>query len=216
MAKVGGNTTTSSGIVDAGFARLQGKNFEYYMQTYSIILGRSSKKSAVDVDLKSLGGGMNISRQHARIFYDFEGQHFALDVIGKNGCLVQGVVYLPGTPSVKLHSQDLLQMGDLKFYFLLPSRSIFASVPQRNHPDPVVDAFVVQNGELQLSANEDRKGNENELIDDCVGARQKEIVNLLEMDVVGSYALTTGIMAKPGSAGLSGIFISNIFFHSFG
>ncbi|KAL2540777.1 FHA domain-containing protein FHA2 [Abeliophyllum distichum] len=110
--------------VEAGFAKLQGEDFEYYMQTYSIILGRNSKKSSVDVDLSSLGGGMNISRHHARIFYDFNRRRFALEVLGKNGCFVEGVLHLPGSPPVKLDSQDLLQIGDKEFYFLLPVRSI--------------------------------------------------------------------------------------------
>ncbi|KAL9315541.1 hypothetical protein ACSQ67_016542 [Phaseolus vulgaris] len=99
------------GDVEAGFAKLQGEDFEYYMQTYSIVLGRNSKKSTVDVDLSSLGGGMNISRHHARIFYDFARRRFALEVLGKNGCLVEGVLHLPGNPPVKLDSQDLLQIG---------------------------------------------------------------------------------------------------------
>uniref|UniRef100_A0A803LNL8 FHA domain-containing protein n=1 Tax=Chenopodium quinoa TaxID=63459 RepID=A0A803LNL8_CHEQI len=110
--------------VEAGFAKLQGEDFEYYMQTYSIILGRNSKKSTVDVDLASLGGGMNISRHHARIFYDFQRRRFALEVLGKNGCLVEGVLHLPGNAPVKLDSQDLLQIGDKEFYFLLPVRNI--------------------------------------------------------------------------------------------
>lgn len=116
--------TISGNDVEAGFAKLQGEDFEYYMQTYSIILGRNSKKSTVDVDLSSLGGGMNISRHHARIFYDFTRRRFALEVLGKNGCLVEGVLHLPGNPPVKLDSQDLLQIGDKEFYFLLPVRSI--------------------------------------------------------------------------------------------
>ncbi|KAL8143136.1 hypothetical protein V2J09_016168 [Rumex salicifolius] len=120
MARSGGSD------VEAGFAKLQGVDFEYYMQTYSIVLGRNSKKSTVDVDLSSLGGGMNISRHHARIYYDFQRRRFALDVLGKNGCLVEGVLHLPGNPPVKLDSQDLLQIGDKEFYFLLPSRNILA------------------------------------------------------------------------------------------
>ncbi|XP_038973183.1 FHA domain-containing protein FHA2-like [Phoenix dactylifera] len=119
---------------EVGFAKLQGEDFEYYMQTYSIILGRNSKKSEVDVDLASLGGGMNISRHHARIFYDFQRRRFALEVIGKNGCVVEGVLHVPGTPPVKLDSQDLLQMGDKQFYFLLPSRSIFETARIARHP----------------------------------------------------------------------------------
>ncbi|XP_050364861.1 FHA domain-containing protein FHA2 [Argentina anserina] len=126
---------TTSSDVEAGFAKLQGEDFEYYMQTYSIILGRNSKKSTVDVDLSSLGGGMNISRHHARIFYDFTRRRFALEVLGKNGCLVEGVLHLPGNPPVKLDSQDLLQIGDKEFYFLLPVRSILGGpIGPRHHP----------------------------------------------------------------------------------
>nr|CAD1830310.1 unnamed protein product [Ananas comosus var. bracteatus] len=99
----GGGGTAAAGAATAsdsevGFAKLQGEDFEYYMQTYSIILGRNSKKSEVDVDLASLGGGMNISRHHARIFYDFARRRFALEVIGKNGCLVEGVLHVPAPP----------------------------------------------------------------------------------------------------------------------
>ncbi|XP_066338027.1 FHA domain-containing protein FHA2-like [Miscanthus floridulus] len=130
---------------DVGFAKLQGECFEYYMQTYSIVLGRHSCRSSkgpaapppeaddgVDVDLGALGGGTNVSRRHARIFYDFPRRRFALEVLGKNGCLVEGVHHVPGSAPVKLDSQDLLQMGDAKFYFLLPSRSVFdAGIPRR-------------------------------------------------------------------------------------
>ncbi|CAN4098578.1 unnamed protein product [Withania somnifera] len=122
--------SSSGSDVEAGFAKLQGEDFEYYMQTYSIILGRNSKKSTVDVDLSSLGGGMNISRHHARIFYDFQRRRFALEVLGKNGCLVEGVLHLPGTPPIKLDSQDQLQIGDKEFYFLLPIRSILVGPRQ--------------------------------------------------------------------------------------
>jgi hypothetical protein len=118
----------------AGFAKLQGEDFEYYMQTYSIVLGRNSKKTLVDVDLAGLGGGMNISRQHARIFYDFDRRRFVLEVVGKNGCYVEGVLHLPGNGPVKLDSQDLLQIGDKKFYFLLPARKIVRAVTALSAP----------------------------------------------------------------------------------
>ncbi|CAK7349388.1 unnamed protein product [Dovyalis caffra] len=132
--------------VEAGFAKLQGEDFEYYMQTYSIILGRNSKKSTVDVDLSSLGGGMNISRHHARIFYDFTRRRFALEVLGKNGCLVEGVLHLPGNPHVKLDSQDLLQIGDKEFYFLLPVRSILGGALGPRHHVAVVPQYGYHSG----------------------------------------------------------------------
>jgi hypothetical protein len=123
------------GEVEAGFAKLQGEDFEYYMQTYSIVLGRNSKKSSVDVDLAGLGGGMNISRQHARILYDFDRRRFVLEVLGKNGCYVEGVLHMPGTSPVKLDSQDLLQIGEKRFYFLLPAKKIARSVAAVSSPN---------------------------------------------------------------------------------
>lgn len=157
---VTGGPSGRDGEVEAGFAKLQGEDFEYYMQTYSIMLGRNSKKSTVDVDLSSLGGGMNISRHHARIFYDFQRRRFALDVIGKNGCLVEGVLHLPGNPPVKLDSQDLLQIGDKKFYFLLPTRSIFASAAAARHapiiPPQLPPPSYTRPGRPRLSEFHDR------------------------------------------------------------
>ncbi|KAK3122219.1 hypothetical protein QOZ80_8BG0666720 [Eleusine coracana subsp. coracana] len=155
-----GGSSSGDCEVEAGFAKLQGEDFEYYMQTYSIMLGRNSKKSTVDVDLSSLGGGMNISRHHARIFYDFQRRRFALDVIGKNGCLVEGVLHLPGNPPVKLDSQDLLQIGDKKFYFLLPARSIFASAAAARHapiiPPQLPPPSYTRPGRARLSDFHDR------------------------------------------------------------
>ena len=116
------------GEIEAGFAKLQGEDFEYYMQTYTIVLGRNSKKASVDVDLAGLGGGMNISRHHARIAYDFQRRRFVLEVLGKNGCYVEGVHYSPENPPVKLDSQDLLQIGEKRFYFLLPAKKIARSI----------------------------------------------------------------------------------------
>ena len=36
-------------VLDAGFAKLQGKNFNYIMQSYEITMGRSTKKEKVDL-----------------------------------------------------------------------------------------------------------------------------------------------------------------------
>nr|DAD25730.1 TPA_asm: hypothetical protein HUJ06_027197 [Nelumbo nucifera] len=58
---------------------------------------------------------MNISL----IFYDFQRCRFALKVVGKNGCFVECVLHLPSNSPVKIDSQDLLQIGDKKFYLLL-------------------------------------------------------------------------------------------------
>jgi len=91
------------GFAKPGFAKLQGKDFEYVIQKYSIILGRSTKTCKVDLDLSELGGGRGprVSRHHARIFYDFDRHHFALEVLGKNGCSI----------GISLISQVVIQLN---------------------------------------------------------------------------------------------------------
>ncbi|XP_076902298.1 FHA domain-containing protein FHA2-like [Bidens hawaiensis] len=166
---------SSSSDVEAGFAKLQGEDFEYYMQTYSIILGRNSKKSTVDVDLSSLGGGMNISRHHARIFYDFQRRRFNLDILGKNGCFVEGVHHLPGTPPVKLDSQDLLQIGDKEFYFLLPVRSILSGGPIAPPRQQVYNANAVVRVSGMKKSGRSRGEFEDEYEEEGIGGGGKKM-----------------------------------------
>ncbi|GJN32808.1 hypothetical protein PR202_gb21339 [Eleusine coracana subsp. coracana] len=88
-------------------------------------MGRNIENSEVDVDLSSFAErSKRVSHHHAHIFYDFEKQHFALEVLGRNGCMVQGVFYPPDSDAVKLNSQDLIEIVGIKIYFLLPTRSI--------------------------------------------------------------------------------------------
>nr|CAB3483603.1 unnamed protein product [Digitaria exilis] len=211
---VPGGSSGGDGEVEAGFAKLQGEDFEYYMQTYSIMLGRNSKKSTVDVDLSSLGGGMNISRHHARIFYDFQRRRFALDVIGKNGCLVEGVLHLPGSPPVKLDSQDLLQIGDKKFYFLLPTRSIFASAAAARHapiiPPQLPPPSYARPGRPRLSEFHDRsfEGDYGREVDDIgngigeTGARGKLVKRNKkssgELDIYGGHRINVEAIGTLG------------------
>ncbi|PRQ54985.1 putative SMAD/FHA domain-containing protein [Rosa chinensis] len=63
---------------------------------------------------------MNISSHHTCIFYDLTHCCFRLEVLRKHGCLLEGVLHLPKNRPVKLNSQDLLQIRDKEFYFLLP------------------------------------------------------------------------------------------------
>ena len=57
--------------LDAGFAKLQGEDFKYIMQSYEITMGRSTKKEKVDLDLSALARDKDVSGRHARIFYNF-------------------------------------------------------------------------------------------------------------------------------------------------
>ena len=45
---------------------------------------------------------------------------FQLEVLGKNGLLHNGKVHMVGSDPVPLSSQDIVEIGGSKFYFLLP------------------------------------------------------------------------------------------------
>uniref|UniRef100_A0A803PG12 FHA domain-containing protein n=1 Tax=Cannabis sativa TaxID=3483 RepID=A0A803PG12_CANSA len=106
------------------YGKLVGDNFEYRIFTSSIILGRNKsskryKKVKVDVDLCSLGGIKDlISGHHARIFYDFYRCCFAIEVLGRCGCYIDGVLHLPGDPPVKLQPNNLVKIGGIEFYLV--------------------------------------------------------------------------------------------------
>lgn len=56
-------------IQDVGFAKLQGSGIDHVMRTYEIVLGRASKDARPDV---VLGDTKSVSRQHARIYFNFD------------------------------------------------------------------------------------------------------------------------------------------------
>eukprot|EP00056_Hartaetosiga_gracilis_P006573 m.97887 g.97887 ORF g.97887 m.97887 type:complete len:377 (+) comp12505_c2_seq14:327-1457(+) len=117
------------------YAKLQGSNFAYFMQTLSITLGRYTaavgNERTVDVDL---GDSMTISRIHARIEYDNTQGTFMLHSEGKNGLYVNGAFIAPRESS-PLASRDVIEIGDVSFFFLLPTGNISRTVgPVANAP----------------------------------------------------------------------------------
>lgn len=74
-----------SGPVQA-YAKLEGDDFCYYIRTLQVTLGRKvSNPENVDI---LLGNTKSVSRQHARLFFNFSTQRFELMVFGKNGAFV--------------------------------------------------------------------------------------------------------------------------------
>jgi hypothetical protein len=188
----------SFGGLEAGFAKLQGEKFLYVMRVYSIILGRNVEMSEVDVDLSDFGARIKkISRHHARIFYDFENHHFALEVLGKHGCMIQGVTYPPGSDPVKLNSQDLIEIMGAKFYFLLPTRSIYATIAAHrstplqgpNHPGCLYGK---------------KSGNGKKVDPKMQGKlkqKSKKSSGGVELNISSSCAITANLTGAPGERG---------------
>lgn len=78
-------TSESAAPVQA-YAKLESEDFCYYIRTLQVTLGRRVKKpDSVDIPL---GNIKSVSRQHARLFYNFSTQRFELMIYGKNGAFV--------------------------------------------------------------------------------------------------------------------------------
>ena len=78
-----------------------------------------------------LGEQPTVSKRHAVIRYNTEHAHFELEVLGKNGAYVGGELVAQGS-AAPLRSRDLVQVGGVAFYFLLPvrhERAVGAPVP---------------------------------------------------------------------------------------
>lgn len=116
-ATASATTTTTSATSAVGgskpiqaYAKLQGENFVYYVQTLSVTLGRRVAGSGDDVDV-DLGSGRTISRRHARIEYDFTLRQFVLLPLSKNGVHVNGVLYRVND-RVPLETKCVLERGE--------------------------------------------------------------------------------------------------------
>ncbi|KAI9362401.1 fork head domain-containing protein [Pilaira anomala] len=99
------------------YAKLEGEDFCYYIRTLQVTLGRKVKKPD-NVDIP-LGNIKSVSRQHARLFYNFTTQRFEMMVFGKNGAFVNEQFIEKGV-TVPLENKTKIQIGEVSFIFLLP------------------------------------------------------------------------------------------------
>ncbi|KAF9949832.1 Pre-rRNA-processing protein fhl1 [Mortierella alpina] len=99
------------------YAKLEGDSFCYYIRTLQVTFGRKASSSdQVDIHL---GPTKAISRQHARLFYNFTTQRFEMTVFGKNGAFVNDQFVEKGV-TVPLENRTKIQIGEVSFSFLLP------------------------------------------------------------------------------------------------
>ncbi|KAJ2454437.1 hypothetical protein EV183_001563 [Coemansia sp. RSA 2336] len=126
------------------YAKLEGPGFCYYVRTLDVTLGRSSG-AGVDI---ALGDSKAVSRRHAKIQYNFLNQSFELQVLGKNGCLVDDQYYARGQ-GVALRHRMVVQIGDTEFTFLLPRAAMpaapkLSTMPAEPHGACPVSAITPQ------------------------------------------------------------------------
>ncbi len=75
---------------EKAYAKLMSDTQTYFVQSLSVVIGRSSSSSdeAIHVDI-DLGKSKTISRRHAKIEYDFQTRTWLLYVLGRNGLKVR-------------------------------------------------------------------------------------------------------------------------------
>ncbi|KAF9302938.1 Pre-rRNA-processing protein fhl1 [Mortierella antarctica] len=115
------NATSTNGDATSepvqAYAKLEGDSFCYYIRTLQVTFGRKASSSdQVDIHL---GPTKAISRQHARLFYNFTTQRFEMMVFGKNGAFVNDAFVEKGV-TVALENRTKIQIGEVSFSFLLP------------------------------------------------------------------------------------------------
>lgn len=91
------------------YAKLQGPDWIYYIQSLAITIGRSPEgtlpanpEDAIDVDLGATR--KNVSRKHAKIQFNFRTRKWELVVLGRNGVRHNGELYKPAPEAVLLES----------------------------------------------------------------------------------------------------------------
>lgn len=103
---------------ELGYARLAGAGkgaVDYIVRKQAITIGRSA--SLADCAIKS--DGRHISRKHARLYWKTEGNEWVIRCLSeKNGIVVNGVPVVPGSECISVKSRDLIEVGDVAFFFL--------------------------------------------------------------------------------------------------
>ncbi|KAG4301469.1 hypothetical protein PCANB_002381 [Pneumocystis canis] len=140
-----------SGDVQA-YAKLEFEAFSFYVQTLQVIIGRKASKSdQVDVHI---GSTKAISRQHAKLFYDFTTQRFEIFVMGKNGAFVNEQFIECGR-TIPLYDKTKIQIGKVFFTFLLPN----STGKENNESKKNVDVGHVKIGKPEFSKEDSESSN---------------------------------------------------------
>ncbi|KAF8543912.1 fork head domain-containing protein [Trichophaea hybrida] len=132
------------------YAKVAGANWTYYVKDLNIRIGRppdtrpSTAGSPTPPPLKvedsvhiDLGPSKLVSRQHAVISYDTNGEHnWQIHVIGRNGVKVDDETFKKDTSTV-LRSGSVIEIGGVQMMFVLPNKT------------PIIAPSVIRRARLQ-------------------------------------------------------------------
>ncbi|KNG51766.1 forkhead domain-containing protein [Stemphylium lycopersici] len=98
-------------------------------------------------------GPKGISREHAKIFFDFGAGHFCIHVLGNNGLHHEGEFY-PRGETVPLDHGDHLLIGAVNIHFYLPDVALTEQQRHRQESGSRPMSFSFENGNGQLESDE--------------------------------------------------------------
>ncbi|EMD70235.1 hypothetical protein COCSADRAFT_218547 [Bipolaris sorokiniana ND90Pr] len=98
-------------------------------------------------------GPKGISREHAKIFFDFDAGHFCIHVLGNNGLHHEGDFY-PKGETVPLDHGDHLLIGAVNIHFYLPDVALTEQQRHRQESGSRPMSFSFENGNGQLESDE--------------------------------------------------------------
>ncbi|MBW0540665.1 hypothetical protein O181_080380 [Austropuccinia psidii MF-1] len=105
-----------------------------------------SKDEEIDVDLGPIRA---ISRKHATIFYDCALGRWCFEVLGRNGCVVDGR-WKARSEIIPLRSRTKIQIAERIFHFILPN------LPQDNSSSQIDQSNLIQNLDQNQSSNQNQ------------------------------------------------------------
>ncbi|KAL5396823.1 hypothetical protein PMIN06_004080 [Paraphaeosphaeria minitans] len=157
-------------------------------------------------DRTGLKGPKGISRQHAKIYYDFDSGNFCLAVMGSNG-LYHEDRFLPKGANVELSHGDTIIIGMVEMTFFLPD--IALTEEQRNRQESGSQSrpmsFTFENGrgeseDVDDSGSEDQSVNPRHVYHYPVGSEFESDEDLLvdgDMDDLDDEAYSPVPQPKP-------------------
>ena len=98
-------------------------------------------------------GPKGISREHAKIFYDFSEGHFSIEVLGSNGLHHENVFRYRGEV-VPLDHGDRLVIGAVNIQFYLPDIALTEDQRHRQESGSRPMSFSFENGHGELESDE--------------------------------------------------------------
>jgi hypothetical protein len=127
------NNNNSSSSASLGYVKLLGKGWEALINTTNFVLGRRMENSPTvntsnSETVVGVSSNKNISRRHARIYFDSNAGHWLIECLGKNGITVnEEFLLLNQKTALSSDNNQFMQqspprilIGEEVFFFLLP------------------------------------------------------------------------------------------------